>query len=105
MWGCLIVLVLIILVLWAVMRESAEPFNATHNVFLGGSSSWELNPEWENCAPCFAQCARDQWTGKIQPEMGETNKDICARKCARYCQGFAYRWPDSIHVGFKKHGM
>jgi len=103
MWGCWVA---IIVVLWlCVMFYRNSEHYTKHNVFLGGSPSWELNPEWELCAPCFAQCARDQRRGRIQPELGITNKDVCARKCARYCQGFAYQWPDSIHVGFKKHGM
>ncbi len=62
------------------------------------------NLEWENCAPCFNKCEDDQWSGKIPPHLGVTNKDVCAKKCAKLCRGYAYRWSDSIHVGFDKHG-
>lgn len=65
----------------------------------------ELDPKWELCAPCFAQCADSQWKGKIRPRLGETNKDMCAKLCSAYCQGFSFKWPNSVHVDFEKHGM
>ncbi len=98
-----VIVALVLLVLWLCLSRRSE--GLTHNTFLTGSPSWELNPEWEKCAPCFAKCAHDQWTGKLQPDIGETNKDVCARRCAKWCQGFQFRWSDSIHVGFTKHGM
>lgn len=77
---CLLILVVVLLVV-LVSQISDEKYESP-----------ELDPKWELCSPCFSQCERSQWMGELSPKMGETNKDMCARLCSDYCQGFAYKW-------------
>jgi len=66
------------------------------------SETYELNPEWEYCEPCFRQCTKDLWSGKLIPPLGETPKDMCAKKCSRWCAGFEFQFGDSIQK--EEHG-